>query len=126
LAFAEPVASLARVQRITLVAAFLLAAFLSTATARQQVRVYFDTPCICKNNHGEDRWEAKTEWSAVPRQASQPPLDTLAAQFAPQGNQAEQSDFTPAEFISVWGISHRARPAVGSIRMVRPFLSQAQ
>ncbi len=58
------------VQRTTIVAAYLLAALLSAATARQNVPVYFDTPCTCENSHGEDRWKAKTEWSAVPNQAS--------------------------------------------------------
>jgi hypothetical protein len=54
------------VSRITIVA-FLLTGVLLTATAKP---VYFVTPCRCQNNHGEDRWAAKTEWVAVPTQAS--------------------------------------------------------
>jgi hypothetical protein len=58
------------VRRLTIVAASLLGALLSTATAKQQVAVYFNTPCACENNHGEDRWKAKTEWAAVPNEES--------------------------------------------------------
>ena len=54
------------VSRVTIVA-FLLTGVLLTATAKP---VYFVTPCRCQNNHGEDRWAAKTEWSAVPTQSS--------------------------------------------------------
>jgi hypothetical protein len=48
----------------------LMAALLSTATARQQVPVYFDSPCTCKNNHMEDRKAAKNDPATLPSQAS--------------------------------------------------------
>jgi hypothetical protein len=41
------------VQRTTIVAAYLLAALLSIATAGQEIPVYFDTPCTCENNQGK-------------------------------------------------------------------------
>jgi hypothetical protein len=39
--------------------------------AQDKPPVYFVSPCECKNNHGEDRWNAKTEWAAMPTDLSQ-------------------------------------------------------
>jgi hypothetical protein len=58
------------VQRTGIVAAFLLAAFLSTATAKKDRPVYFDSPCTCENNHMEDRKIAKNDPSTLPTQRS--------------------------------------------------------
>jgi hypothetical protein len=55
---------------LTLVAAALLATGARAEAAGKQIPVYFNNPCACENNHGEDRWGAKTEWVAVPTEAS--------------------------------------------------------
>src|ERR1700737_2696525 len=38
----------------------------SAVRAQEKVHVFFDTPCKCENNHGEDRWKAKTNVAAIP------------------------------------------------------------
>jgi hypothetical protein len=59
------------VPKTAIVAAFLVAACLSTAIAKKkEVPVYFDSPYTCKNNHMSDRKIAKNDPSTLPIQAS--------------------------------------------------------
>lgn len=65
-------APIANVRILTLLAAsaVMLVTAVRAEASGQTTPVYFDTPCKCENNHGEDRWEAKTEWVAVPSDPS--------------------------------------------------------
>jgi hypothetical protein len=57
--------------RTAIVAGLLVAACLSTATAKKKaVPVYFDSPCTCRNNHMSDRKIAKNDPSTLPTQPS--------------------------------------------------------
>ena len=42
----------------------------ATAEAKVWPPTYFDSPCRCRGNHGEDRWKAKTDPAAAPRVAT--------------------------------------------------------
>jgi hypothetical protein len=53
-------------RRTWIFAAAFIAASPLGGYAQQRASVYFDTPCTCEDNHGEDRWKAKTDWSPIP------------------------------------------------------------
>jgi hypothetical protein len=48
-------------------------AFLSSAAAAPSPPVTFESPCSCRDNHGEHRWAVKND-------PSTPPVDTSAIQ----------------------------------------------
>jgi hypothetical protein len=66
LSFERGLVSSTHMRRIWIVTVVLLAAAPLGAYAQEKIHVFFDTPCKCENNHGEDRWKAKTDWSAIP------------------------------------------------------------
>src|SRR5216117_612389 len=45
-------------------------AFLSSAAAETPPPVTFESPCECRDNHGEHRWSVKNDSSLPPRDAS--------------------------------------------------------